>query len=206
MKISKITRRSFIGACVVASGAMLSPVSAAISAPIKNGNWTKVQTSNGWPVLASCASFRVEGSNESVSLLDGDCATILLYVARRFNYEIDTLRSGEITGHSVDRAIAQPYESNYLSGTALAIRPALYPAGSKGLFYPNDLSVIRDILSRLGGAVSWGGDEGTAKESHFQIAHAPGHPAIKLAAQNIREWDSTPGGEGAGVISVNPGS
>lgn len=160
------------------------------------------QTANGWPVLDAGTPCRIEGSNQSVSLANGDAATILLYVARRFNYEIDTLRDGEITGHTADRAIEQPYESNYLSGTAIAIRPALYPAGAGGLLYPNELAVIRDILKKLGGAVVWGGDEEIPKESHFQIAYTPGHPAIKLAAQNIHEWDTTPGGEGAGAINA----
>jgi hypothetical protein len=202
MTSRKFTRRSFLGATVAASGAMMFPVNAALAAPEQKAVWSPAQTANGWPVLAAGTTFRVEGSSQSVSLADGDSATVLLYVARRFSYEIGTLRDGEITGHSADRAIPQPYESNYLSGTAIAIRPALYPAGAKGLFYPNELAVIRDILARLGGAVVWGGDEDAPKESHFQIAYAPGHPAIKNAAQNIREWDTTPGGAGAGVISA----
>lgn len=181
---------------------MMFPVNSALAAPQQNEVWGLAKTSNGWPVLDAGTSCRIEGSNQSVSLADGDAATILLYVVRRFNYEIDTLRDGEITGHTADRAIAQPYESNYLSGTAIAIRPALYPAGAGGLLYPNELAVIRNILAKLEGVVAWGGDEAQPKESHFQIAYEPGHSAIKSMALNIREWDAAPGGEGAGVISA----
>ncbi|MFF0145869.1 hypothetical protein [Amycolatopsis sulphurea] len=69
-------------------------------------------------------------------------------------------------------------------------------------FYPGEQAVIRDILAELGKAVSWGGDERVPKESHFQIAQAPGHPAIRAAAQQIRGWDDTPGGHGAGAVNV----
>ena len=38
------------------------------------------------------------------------------------NYEISTLRDGGISGHTPNRAIGHSYASNYLSGTAIAIR------------------------------------------------------------------------------------
>src|SRR5512144_2477150 len=54
--------------------------------------------------------------------------TMLLHVARRFHYKVDTPRGGDVTGHRTEtRTVPQPYESNYLSGTAVAIRSGGYP-------------------------------------------------------------------------------
>jgi hypothetical protein len=125
-----------------------------------------------------------------------------LHVARRFHYEIDTLRDGDVVGFTPDQPVTQPFESNYLSGTAITIRSICYPLGARGGFYPWEHTVIRDILAELGGAVSWGGDERIPKESHFQIAQTPGHPAIRAAAQQIRGWNDTPGGQGADAVNA----
>ncbi|KGJ71605.1 hypothetical protein GY21_21040 [Cryobacterium roopkundense] len=202
MKNLEFTRRSFLGITVVVSAALTLPTRtpAAIAAPI-NG-WGGSQSANGWPILATATLFRVEGCNESVGLAQGDSATILLYVARRLNYEINTLRDGEITGHSTNRAVAQSYESNYLSGTAIAVHPALYPVGASGLYYPNELAVIRNILAEVDGTVDWGGDAAVAKESHFQIALPPGDRRITNTATRIRGWDQAPGRTGAGAVNA----
>lgn len=202
MTTTKYGRRGFLGAAIAVSGAMIFPAPAAIAKPEERNYWRPAHSENGWPIVDNAKLFRVEGSNQSVHLVDEDCATLLLYVARRFNYEIGTLRDGEITGHTASRAVSQSYESNYLSGTAIAIRPLLYPVGAKGLFYPNELAVIRDILSELDNTVSWGGDEDVPKESHFQIANALGHARIKNSARKVRARDEKPGGPKAGAISA----
>ncbi len=65
----------------------------------------------------------VEGSPITVALRGGDSAIVLLHVARRFFYEIDSeLRTEDISGHTTDRAVATAYESNSLSGTAQSHR------------------------------------------------------------------------------------
>jgi hypothetical protein len=90
--------------------------------------------------------------------LAGDAALLLTYVARRFHYEIDQLRAGDLTGFTPTVAAGPAYETNHRSGTALAIRPHAYPSGVRGGFYPQELVVIRDILAELAGTVAWGGD------------------------------------------------
>jgi hypothetical protein len=158
-------------------------------------------TENGWPVIQDTREYRVEGSNVSVRLLKDDAAFVLLYVARRFHYEIDALRTdvpNEITGHTLVPAAAQPYESNYASGTAISIRPDLYPRGVSGGFFPHELTVIRDILAQCGGAVRWGGDELIPKESHFQIDLPPADDRIGRLSTKIGSWNRTPG-MGAGA-------
>ncbi|MFD8858004.1 hypothetical protein [Streptomyces vinaceus] len=207
--IPGLPRRRFVAAASGAAGAVAlwsfgSGTAAAAPKP-KPGNepaaWKGKNTANGWPVVTSAPAHLIEGSSVSVAVLDGDVATILLHVARRFHYEVDSLRQGEVTGHSGDRKVAQPYESNHLSGTAIAIRPQAYPAGARDGLYPHELVIVRDILTELDGTVAWGGDEKTAKESHFHIALKPGHPKIKNVARKIREWNEAPG-KGAGAVDA----
>ncbi|KQX81288.1 MULTISPECIES: hypothetical protein [Streptomyces] len=164
--------------------------------------WSGAKSANGWPVLEEAELFRIEGSGRSVRLAGGDAAVILLHVARRFHYEIDQLRDGDVTGHSTTRGAIQDYESNYLSGTALAIRPLAYPVGAKGGLYPHELVVVRDILAELDGVVGWGGDLPTPKESHFELAYGPGHPKVKGVARTIRAWQAGPGSAGAGAVDA----
>lgn len=197
-----LSRRFFLSGAFAATGGLLLPLAPANATPKNAKEWPGARSANGWPILPDCKTFPVEGSNESVAVAEGDPAALLLHVARRFNYEIDALRSREIAGHTTSRTVDQPYESNYLSGTAIAIRPALYPAGASGLLYPNELAVIRDIIAELDGAVSWGGDELIPKESHFQLALAPNHPLTKDTARKVRKGEQMPRSKGAGAINA----
>ncbi|MDX3853437.1 M15 family metallopeptidase [Streptomyces sp. AK02-01A] len=196
---------------VLATGAGLGAATAL--APILSGTaqaedsgpsrvWNGTRSANGWPVLDNGENFTIEGSGLSVRLAAGSVAVILLHVARRFHYEINQLREGDVRGHIRSRNILQRYESNHLSGTAVAIRPDAFPAGVKGGLYPYELVVVRDILTELDGVVAWGGDFATPKESHFEIAYRPEHPKVKGVARKIQGWDSGPGGEGAGATDA----
>ncbi|MER6949564.1 hypothetical protein ABT294_36680 [Nonomuraea sp. NPDC000554] len=194
-----LSRRHFLAAGfgVVGAVAMSGIVApAAAEAAISTG-----ATENGWPVIKDAQVHRIEGSNVSVHLLQGDVALVLLHVARRFHYEIDALRNdvpNEITGHVALRAPAQPYESNYASGTAIAIRPETYPVGVSDGFFPHELIVIRDILAECDGVVRWGGDEHVPKQSHFQIDLPPDDVRIGTLSAKIGLWNRTPG-KGAGA-------
>lgn len=209
MTLTGLSRRRFIGATSSAAAtAALINVGGAGTAVAAPGNgaephaWTGKKSRNGWPVLAQAPSHRVEGSSQQVRLAGGDAAVILLHVARRFHYEIDSLRAGDVHGWTAHADVTQPYESNYLSGSALAIRPLCYPGGSKGNFYPNELVVIRDILSELDGTVAWGGDFEAPKESHFELTLRPGHPRLKGVARKIQGWQTGPGDHGAGATDA----
>lgn len=202
MTSSALTRRFFLSGALAATGAALLPLAPGYAAPEKAKDWTGSKSANGWPIVPHAKVFRIEGSNESVAIAEGDPAALLLHVARRFNYEIDTIRTGELVGHITDRSVSQPYESNYLSGTAIALRPSLYPAGAHGLLYPQELAVVRDIIAELGGAVSWGGDEEVPKESHFQLALPPNHPLLKSTAQRVRKGEAMSRSKGVGAINA----
>ncbi|MCF2126932.1 hypothetical protein L1I79_10865 [Strepomyces sp. STD 3.1] len=209
--MGELTRRRFVGATAGVAGAAaltsLLPAAAAAAAETAGaagaaGSWAGERSSNGWPLLEAPESFGVEGSDQEVRLAGGDAAVVLLHVARRFHYEIGELRAGEIHGWTSGRRVAREYESNYLSGTAIAVRPLSYPAGARDGLYPNELVVVRDILAELDGVVVWGGDLTPVKESHFEIAVKPGHPRLKGVARKIEGWRKGPGDEGAGATDA----
>lgn len=199
-----IDRRGVLlaGAALGAATALSALPGTAHATPPEGRRRPGGKSANGWPVLEEAELFRIEGSGRCVRLAGGDAAVILLHVARRFHYEIDQLRDGDVTGHSVTHEGVQDYESNYFSGTALAIRPLAYPVGVKGGLYPHELVVVRDILTELDGVVRWGGDLATPKESHFELAYGPGHPKMKGVARTIRGWRAGPGSEGAGSVDA----
>ncbi|MET9513847.1 hypothetical protein [Streptomyces sp. NPDC002994] len=205
--VRNLPRRWFItSAAGTAGGAVLlgagSATPAAATPLVEGATWNGKTSANGWPVIGKGTRHAIEGSPASVTLADGDAAIVLLHVARRFHYEVDALRVGDVTGHSTNPVVRKDYESNYLSGTAIAIRPGAYPPGITGGLFPHELIVIRDILTELDGTVSWGGDEATApKESHFQIALNPGHPKLKRVAAKLRGWNEKPG-TGAGATDA----
>ncbi|MFI0965770.1 hypothetical protein ACH4S8_30905 [Streptomyces sp. NPDC021080] len=190
------------GAALAADGMSSTAFAATPVAAAAAGQWRKKTSANGWPVLDSAPAHRVEGTGGvRFEAADGDVATVLTHVVRRFHYEIDTLGTGEVTGHTTSRTVAAAYESNHLSGTAIAIRPLLYPVRAQGGFFPPELVVVRDILADLEGVVKWGGDLKPAKESHFQIDVRPGDAALRRVAAKLRGWELKPG-EGAGTIEA----
>lgn len=168
--------------------------------------WTAPLSENQWPVIdgAGAGAFRVEGSDATATLLTGagepsDAATTLLYVARRFHYEIAPLAAGDIDGYTTDRTIAAGFESNRLSGTAIALRPQAYPVGSAGNLFPSEVATIRRVLDDCEGVVGWHGDDPVSPaEGHFSIGVPPGDAGLARVAAKIRGWQATPG-MGAGA-------
>jgi hypothetical protein len=197
------TRRQVLGLTAgITAGALLVGSPSAAAAPAQSA-WNGGRTQNHWPVVddSHTGTFRIEGTDVTVPLLKGDVATVLLYVARRFAYEIDMLRSGDVQGHTVHRTVGADFESNYLSGTAIAIRPLFYPLGAQKGTGLSDLErvVIADILADCQDVVGWGGHAKQVKESHFQINVRPGDPRLARLARRIRGEDAAPG-SGAGSI------
>ncbi|WP_037968802.1 hypothetical protein [Streptomyces sp. SS] len=210
--MNDLSRRRVIGAAGSLAGAaalgLMDVAPAAAATPGAQGaqapaptTWRGSRSANGWKILDEAAAHPIEGSGLSVRLADGDAATILLHVARRFHYEIDELRIGDVTGHTTSRKVRGPHESNHLSGTAIAIRSAAYPLGVRGGLYPHELVVVRDIVAELDGVVAWGGDLASPHESHFGIVLGPTHPKVRGVARKLREWRNTPG-QGAGAIDA----
>ncbi|MFE0173798.1 hypothetical protein ACFWZ2_15895 [Streptomyces sp. NPDC059002] len=201
---TSLTRRRVLS---LGAGAAIAVAAAgpAQAAPTANERaWTKSESENGWPTLDQAREFRVEGTNVDVSLREGDVATVLLYVARRFAYEVDMLMPGDLQGHTTDRKFDSAFESNHLSGTAIAIRPMHYPLGADvkntGMSKAEQI-VVTDILADCEGIIVWGGQLQPVKQSHFQIAVEPGDSRLKNLADRIQGWNNTPG-RGAGTIDA----
>lgn len=199
------TRRQALGLTAgITAGAFLTGIPGAAAAP-DPGVWRGSRTQNRWPVVDAGGTdvLRIEGTDVDVRLLKGDVATVLLYVARRFAYEIDMLRPGDVQGHTSRRHGRSRFESNHLSGTAIAIRPLFYPLGaepSTGMS-AQEHTVVLDILADCDGVVAWGGDLKPVKESHFHIDVHPGDQHLGEVAARIRGWNNTPG-RGAGTIDA----
>ncbi len=142
--------------------------------------WDREISSNGWPIVGSEATslHAVEGSPARVALLPGEVAVVLTHVLRRFHYEVLSLGYKDVLGYTADRSVRAPAESNYLSGTAVAIRPERYPLGLSDGFEPTEAAIIRDIIADCEGAVRWGADIAKPKEGHFQIDVLPNDPLL----------------------------
>ncbi|QIJ65565.1 hypothetical protein [Streptomyces sp. JB150] len=213
-----ISRRSLLGA-VAGAGALtlvqhtLTPAPA-VAAPDAAGGtepdtirWTGKKSANGWPIdPGAIAAFRVEGSGVPVRLREGDAAAVLLHVARRWHYEIAPLDSGEgggVTAHTTRRDLGADFESNHLSGTAVALHPTAYPlAGSEGL-WPHQEAIVRDILADCEGTVVWGGDLTPVKVSHFHLAARPGDRTLARVAARLDTGRPTtaPRAQTAGTVA-----
>ncbi len=123
----------------------------------------------------------------------GDVEALLFQVVRRFHYEIDELRAGDVVGWRAPSAVrTREAESNLASGTAIQIRPGHYPAGERGGFFPLQEAVIRDILASLDGLVRWGGDDDRPDESLFSIDLPPDDARVAEVAARLRGAEEIP--------------
>ncbi|MEA5362593.1 hypothetical protein VA596_23865 [Amycolatopsis sp., V23-08] len=194
-------RRVLLSSLALAGGAVAGLPAATASAAPRNG--TAASTANGWPVLPSAVTTLVEGSDLTVSLCPGPATVILVHCLRRYLYEVDaTVRQDELTGYRADRVASTAEAGNHRSGTAIAVRPAAYPDGVAGGYFPPGVAVIRDIVAECEGVVRWGADCVPVQESRFQIDVPPSDPALLRVADKITAWAGRPG-EGAGVV-VDP--
>ncbi|XVS66521.1 hypothetical protein ACQPYE_10810 [Actinosynnema sp. CA-299493] len=184
--VSRLGRRRFLaitgGLAVAASVGLAVPAAPASAAPAANP-----------PARPDdLATYPVEGSNASVTLRSGPSAVVLLHVARRFHYEVATLRANDITGYA-EAPAGTPFDADYRSGTAIAILPARFPAGATGGLFPHEVAIVRDILAECEGVVRWGGDfRKDPKEGHFRVDVRPGDPALARVAGKIGGWVAAP--------------
>ncbi|WP_245780086.1 hypothetical protein [Actinopolyspora lacussalsi] len=117
---------------------------------------------------------------------------VLLHAARRFHYEVEELDPDDVVGHTTSRKVAASYESNYLSGTALAIQPDQFPVGAGDGLFPAQVATVREILNDCEGVLRWGGDERMPKQGHFQIEVGPGDGRLRKVADKLRRWNEAP--------------
>lgn len=192
-----ISRRALLGAAAGAGALALAPTAAARATPAAG------VSANGWRIdPAAILTHRIEGSRASVALRPGAAAAVLLHVARRWHYEIAALDTGEgggVTGYSERHTAGAGFESNYLSGTAIALHPTAYPLGGSERLWPQHEVIVRDILLDCAGTVAWGGDLTPSMASHFHVAARPGDEI--LARVGARLGAAGPRSQTAGTVA-----
>jgi hypothetical protein len=208
---SSFSRRALLGAAAI-GGAVLPALYAASAQAATDPRLQRLQESirrlrarndkvltgrrsvNGWEmeraadVRGNIHSRSVVGTAlAGVQVRLGDVEALLFHVVRRFHYEVEELRAGDVVGWRAPSAVrVREAESNLASGTAVQIRPGHYPAGVRGGFFPLQEAVIRDILASLEGVVRWGGDDARPDESLFSIDLPPGDPRVAELAARLR--------------------
>lgn len=154
---------------------------------------------NGWPVgtpasVIGIASYTVTGTSIPIPVKGGDVAWVLMYLAARFNTEVETLQGWEVWGYDyrVD-ANNSSWWSCHASGTAVDFNAAAHPNGARGTFTAAQVTAIRRILADCGNVLYWGGDfTGTPDEMHFEINVPPGDPSLPALVDKIRGIAPTP--------------
>lgn len=215
IEMPRPTRRRVltVGTAIAAGSALWAPGTAtAAPAPApaaavgdqRSDTWTARKSANGWPVLDSAPSHRVEGAGGlSLRLAEGAPATVLLYVLRRYCYEVEMLDQIDVAGYTGDKAVRADLESNQLSGTAFTIKQVHYPLHAPAGNGMSDaqVTVVEDILADCQGVVAWGGEMDPIKQSHFQIDVPPHDSRLKELVAKINGFDNHPG-RGAGAIDA----
>jgi hypothetical protein len=150
-------------------------------------------SANGWPVEPAADSGGaiwtrpVPGTALEFAVRLGAVAAVLTHVVLRYHYEIDNLVAGEVVGHHQGTSIPAGPESNYFSGTAVAIRPRWFPIAAADGHTARQKLLISDVVSELSGVVRWGGTFDRTWESHFQIDVAPDDPRLDAVAARISQ-------------------
>ncbi|WP_332112846.1 hypothetical protein [Streptomyces sp. ActVer] len=197
---------------LVGGGSVLALPAAAVAAgrPGPDDAPERPTSPNGWELeekandVSTVWTRPVPGTGLDVDVRIGDVETVLVHVVRRFHYEIDELRKGDLAGwRAPARVKPKRAEGNQASGTAVAIRPGSYnPPEAEGGFFPLQLMVIRDILAECDGVVRWGGDDDRPYEALFSIDVPPGDKRLtELVAKadlgrRARSRPGHPGGRG----------
>jgi len=147
---------------------------------------------NGWTVgtpgsVIGVQDYTVPGTSIDLQIRSGDVAKVLLYVARRFNAEVETLLRGQCGGYSYRPNVNNPNVwSNHASGTAIDLNWERHPNGSPNTFSAAQIAAVRSILAFCGKVVYWGQDyRGVVDGMHFEINVAPGDPRLTALVRKI---------------------
>ena len=145
---------------------------------------------NGWPAGSSStiplATLAVGAATFPAGVRRGDVHTVLGYVARRFDNEVEALVKGWCWGHSYRVISGSTSLSNHSSGTAIDLNAPRHPLGRSCTFSAAQRTRIHSIVSACNGVVRWGGDySGRKDEMHFEINVRPGDGRLAALARRI---------------------
>ena len=148
---------------------------------------------NGWPIgtpgsTIGIKTYPIPGSTVKMDIKSGDVSTVFVYLAQRYNAEVEKLIAGQSGGYEYRKNVNDPSTwSNHASGTAMDFNWEKHPNGSQGTFTSLQLSNLRNVLAYFGDVIYWGGDyRGTIDEMHFEINLPPGDPQLVALAARIK--------------------
>lgn len=109
---------------------------------------------NGWTVIASGTDARLRALPWITGrVLAGDVWTVLDYVARRFNAEVEPVTPGWSWGYAYRSIRGQTSGySNHASGTAIDLNAPLHPLGAVGTFTAAQAAAVRAIAAAVNAA------------------------------------------------------
>lgn len=160
---------------------------------------------NGWKAndRSLIKSYSLPGGGK-IAVRKGDVATILVYVAKRFDSEVEPLKWPGNWGYAERPIRGSRTTSNHASGTAIDLNAPRHPLGKRGTFSKKQVRAIKKILADCGGVIRWGGNYvSRADEMHFEIN--AGSAAVRRVAQAIRAGKK-PGPSGGATASPGGGS
>lgn len=130
---------------------------------------------NGWPEITSGHDPRlVRMPWVTGRVLGGDVATVLGYVAERFDAEVEPVDVDASWGWAHRPVRGGTALSNHASATAIDLNAPLHPLGVHGTFTDEQVAAIRSILADVAPAVAWGGDYADRPdEMHLEIVGDP---------------------------------
>lgn len=158
---------------------------------------------NGWKAndRSLVASYKVPGGK--IAMRKGDVATILVYVAKRFDSEVEKLVWPGNWGYAERKIRGGASLSNHASGTAIDLNAPRHYLGARGTFSKSQVKKIKRILADCGGVVRWGGNySGRKDEMHFEIN--AGSARVREVAKAIRAGKK-PGPSGGATASPSGG-
>ena len=168
---------------------------------------------NGWTVgspgsVVGVQNYTVPGTNIVLPIRSGQVATVLLYVAQRFNAEVETLQKGQCWGYDYRPNVNNPSVwSNHASGTAIDLNSQKHQNGARGTFTAAQKVAVREILAFCGDVVYWGEDyRGTVDGMHFEIDVPPGSAELAALVNKIAGGSADPRGFLDGVVDTGYGT
>lgn len=165
---------------------------------------------NSWPANSDSAAigitpYHVDGSSTVLTMKAGDVATVLMYVANRFDDEVEPTIASQSGGYNFRVIAGSSTYSNHASGTAVDLNWIKHPQGSRGTFTSSQTATIHSIIAATNGVVRWGGDyTGTVDEMHFEIKVGPGDPALPILAAQLARGTSVASDRGVSSVVQGP--
>ncbi|WP_394161550.1 peptidoglycan-binding protein [Galactobacter valiniphilus] len=145
-----------------------------------------------WDVLASNSDRLVTFPWVTGKVRKGDAYTVLDYLARRFNDEVEKITKAHSWGYAArDVRGASGVTSEHNAGTAVDFNAPKHVLGKSGTFTSAQATAIRKILSAdvLENSIRWGGDyPGRKDEMHFELQG--GADKLARVAKAIKALDS----------------